>query len=102
MPCPDQLGREAATAAPWEPVTPVKTTQTLRAHSFGVPAKFIDGVTIQAGDQFVISEVPTLEYVQTAGAVVRIEIDGVPWQVVGVTDIPAAGVRAAVRFQVRR
>lgn len=88
---------------PWVPVEPTTETQVLRAHSFGVPQKFVDGVTILTGDQYVISEVPALDWKQGEdGAVVCIELDGIDWQVVGAQDIPSAGTRAAVKFMVRK
>lgn len=89
-------------AEPWVPVAPVVTQEVLKAHSFGVPQKFVDGVTILTGDQYVISAVPMIDWRQGSGIVVTIEIDAKVWQVVGVTDIPAAGTRAALKFQVRR
>lgn len=89
-------------AQPWVPVEPVETRETLKAHSFGVPQAFVDGETILAGDQYVISAVPSVDWTQSGGATVRIEIDGKLWQVVGVKNIPAAGTRSAVRFTVRK
>lgn len=87
---------------PWKPVEPVETRETLKAHSFGVPQKFINGETILEGDQYVISAVPSVDWNQGEGAVVSIEIDGHLWQVVSVQDIPAAGTRSAVKLLVRK
>lgn len=87
---------------PWLPVVPVVTQETLKAQSFGVPQKMIDGVTILHGDQYVISAVPALDWRQgVLGAVVTIEIDARVWQVVSVTDVPAAGTRSAIKFMIR-
>ncbi|MDZ7906190.1 MAG: hypothetical protein U5N55_10755 [Cypionkella sp.] len=100
------LVRQAPGAAdpvqPWLPVQPTVTREILRAHSFGVPQRMIDGATIMAGDQYVIAAVPVTDLSQSDGAVIKIEIDGKAWQVIGRQDIPAAGTRSAVKFMVRR
>ena len=89
-------------AEPWEPVEPTTTQQTLKAHSFGVPQKMIDGETILMGDQMVISEVPSISWKQDTGVTVRIEIDTVPWQIISAQPIPAAGTPSAIKFIIRK
>ena len=89
-------------AQPWLPVEPVETRETLKAHSFGQPQKLIDGITILEGDQMVISSVPSLDWRQGEGVTVQIEIDGATWQVIGITEIPAAGIRSALKFHIRK
>jgi hypothetical protein len=95
---------------PWLEVEPTTTRETLKAHSFGVSQQLIGsrldgsgvGETIIMGDQFVISAIPSIDWKQGNGVTVKIEIDGILWQVMGCTDIPAAGTRSVIKFLVRK
>ena len=87
--------------APWEPVTPTVTTETLKGAARGVDSRLVGtevgGAVILASDRQVICAPPVMQY--QAGD--TLSIDGVPVHVIAVEKIPAAGVTSAVRFLIR-
>lgn len=86
---------------PWDPVTPVTQTVTIRGAVRGISKELVGtevgGTVLLASDRQAICEVPSIEY--TAGDVLA--VDGVPVHVIAVEKIPAAGVTSAVRFTIR-
>lgn len=92
VPDPDQ---------PWLPVQPVRQTVTLRGAVRGIGAELVganmNGTVLVASDRQAICAVPSIDY--TAGDVLT--VDGVPVHVIAVENIPAAGIRSAVRFYIR-
>lgn len=86
---------------PWKPVPPQTTTQTLRGAVRGVSKELIGteagGTIILASDRQAITEVPTLGY--EPGDL--FSVDGQEVFVIRVDNIPAAGVRSAVRWVIR-
>lgn len=87
--------------APWIPVEPTRTTVEIRGAVRGVDKRLVGteagGTVILASDRVAITEVPPIPY--TAGD--TLSIDGVPVHIIQVEDIPAAGIRSAVRFLIR-
>ena len=87
--------------APWEPVTPTVTTETLNGAARGVDSRLVGsevgGAVILATDKQVICAPPVMQY--QAGD--TLSIDGVPVHVIAVEKIPAAGFTSAVKFIVR-
>jgi hypothetical protein len=87
--------------APWEPVTPTVTTETLKGAARGVDSRLVGtevgGAVILASDRQVICAPPAMQY--QAGD--TLSIDGVPVHVIAAEKIPAAGVTSAVKFIVR-
>lgn len=87
--------------APWEPVTPTVTTETLKGAARGVDSRLVGtevgGAVILATDRQIICAPPVMQY--QAGD--TLSIDGVPVHVIAVEKIPAAGVTSAVKFIVR-
>ena len=87
--------------APWEPVTPTVTTETLKGAARGVDSRLVGtevgGAVILATDKQIICAPPVMQY--QAGD--TLSIDGVPVHVIAVERIPAAGVTSAVKFIVR-
>ena len=87
--------------APWEPVTPTVTTETLKGAARGVDSRLVGtevgGAVILASDRQIICAPPVLQY--QAGD--TLSIDGVPVHVIAVERIPAAGIVSAVKFIVR-
>ena len=87
--------------APWEPVTPTVTTETMKGAARGVDSRLVGsevgGAVILATDKQVICAPPAMSY--QAGD--TLSIDGVPVHVIAVERIPAAGVTSAVKFIVR-
>lgn len=87
--------------APWEPVTPTVTTETLKGAARGVDSRLVGtevgGAVVLATDRQVICAPPAMQY--RAGD--TLSIDGVPVHVIAVEKIPAAGVTSAVKFIVR-
>lgn len=92
VPDPDQ---------PWLPVQPVRQTVTIRGAVRGIGAELVGtevgGTVLVASDRQAICAVPSIDY--TAGDVLA--VDGVPVHVIAVENIPAAGIRSAVRFIIR-
>lgn len=88
-------------AAPWIPVQPQVTTQALKGAVRGADSKLIGvemgGTVILPSDRVAITEVPSIEY--EAGDV--LEIDGKEVQILGVENIPAAGIASAVKWVIR-
>lgn len=88
-------------ANPWDPVTPTKQTETLKAAVRGVDARLVGtevgGAVILASDRQAICAVPVMTY--TAGD--TLSVDGKPVHVISVERIPAAGIAAAVKFIIR-
>lgn len=88
-------------ANPWDPVTPTKQTETLKAAVRGVDKRLVGtevgSAVILASDRQVISAPPVMSY--TAGD--TLAVDGVPVHIVSVEKIPAAGITSAVRFIIR-
>lgn len=88
-------------ANPWDPVTPTKQTETLKAAVRGVDARLVGtevgGAVILASDRQAICAVPVMAY--TAGD--TLSVDGKPVHVISVERIPAAGIAAAVKFIIR-
>lgn len=86
---------------PWDPVTPVTQTVTIRGAVRGISKELVGtevgGTVLLASDRVAICEVPSIEY--TAGDVLA--VDGVPVHVIAVEKIPAAGVTSAVKFYIR-
>ena len=87
--------------APWEPVTPTVTTETLKGAARGVDSRLVGtevgGAVILASDRQVICSPPAMQY--QAGD--TLSIDGVPVHVISVERIPAAGTVSAVKFIIR-
>lgn len=87
--------------APWEPVTPTVTTETLKGAARGVDSRLVGtevgGAVILATDRQVICAPPAMQ----CHAGDTLSIDGVPVHVIAVEKIPAAGVTSAVKFIVR-
>ena len=87
--------------APWEPVTPTVTTETLKGAARGVDARLVGtevgGAVILASDKQVTCAPPSIAY-QPGDTLV---IDGVPMHILSVQKLPAAGTTVAVRFLVR-
>lgn len=87
--------------APWEPVTPTVTTETLKGAARGVDSRLVGtevgGAVILATDKQIICAPPVMQY--QAGD--TLSVDGVPVHVIAVEKIPAAGVTSAVKFIVR-
>lgn len=87
--------------APWEPVTPTVTTETLKGAARGVSKELIGvevgGTVILASDRQAICAPPSMGY--TAGD--TLVVDGVPVTIISVQNIPAAGVTSAVKFFIR-
>ena len=108
---PDKYGQGVVTltrstpgtpgANPWDPVTPTKQTETLKAAVRGVDKRLVGtevgGSVILASDRQVICAPPVMSY--TAGD--TLAVDGVPVHIVSVEKIPAAGVTSAVKFIIR-
>ena len=88
-------------AAPWEPVTPTVTTETLKGAARGVDARLVGteagGAVILASDKQVTCAPPSIAY-QPGDT---LTIDGVPMHILSVQKLPAAGTTVAVRFLVR-
>lgn len=88
-------------AAPWIPAQPQVTTQTLKGAVRGVDGKMIGvemgGTVILPSDRVAITEVPSIEY--EAGDV--LEVDGKEVQILGMENIPAAGIASAVKWVIR-
>ena len=88
-------------AAPWEPVTPTVTTETLKGAARGVDARLVGtelgGAVILASDKQVTCAPPSIAY-QPGDT---LAIDGVPMHILSVQRLPAAGTTVAVRFLVR-
>lgn len=88
-------------ANPWDPVTPTKQTETLKAAVRGVDARLVGtevgGSVILASDRQAICAVPAMAY--TAGD--TLSVDGVPVHIISVERIPAAGTVSAVKFIIR-
>ena len=88
-------------AAPWEPVTPTVTTETLKGAARGVDARLVGtevgGAVILASDKQVTCAPPSIAY-QPGDT---LAIDGVPMHILSVQKLPAAGTTVAVRFLVR-
>lgn len=88
-------------ANPWDPVTPTKQTETLKAAVRGVDARLVGtevgGAVILASDRQAICAVPVMTY--TAGD--TLSVDGKPVHVISVEKLPAAGIAAAVKFIIR-
>lgn len=86
---------------PWKPVTPQKTTLTLRGAVKGVSSKLIGvevgGTVIVATDREAITEVPSIAY--KAGDL--FSVDGKEVRVLSVQPLPAAGTACAVRWVIR-
>lgn len=87
---------------PWVPVEPTVQAEKLKGAARGVSGDLIgtevNGTILVSTDLTVICEVPkTLQY--TAGDVLT--IDGQAVTVLSYSNIPAAGIAAAVRFIVR-
>lgn len=87
--------------APWEPVTPAVTTETLKGAVRGVDKRLVGtevgGAVILASDRQCICAPPVMAY--TAGD--TLSVDGVPVHIISVERIPAAGTVSAVRFIIR-
>ena len=87
--------------APWEPVTPTVTNETLKGAARGVDSRLVGtevgGAVILASDRQVICAPPVMQY--QAGD--TLSIDGAPVHVISVENIPAAGTVSAVKFIVR-
>ena len=87
--------------APWIPVQPQVTTQTLKGAVRGADSKLVGvemgGTVILPSDRVAITEVPSIEY--ESGDV--LEVDGKDVQILGVTKIPAAGIASAVKWVIR-
>lgn len=86
---------------PYDPVQPITQTVDLNGAVRGVSKELIGteigGTIILSSDRQAICDVPSISY--TAGDV--LSIDGVPVTVLGVENIPAAGIPAAVKFTIR-
>ena len=89
-------------AAPWEPVTPTVTTETLKGAARGVDARLVGtevgGAVILASDKQVTCAPPSIAY-QPGDT--TLAIDGVPMHILSVQKLPAAGTTVAERFLVR-
>lgn len=87
--------------APWEPVTPTVTTETLKGAASGVDSRLVGtevgSAVILATDKQIICAPPAMQY--QAGD--TLSIDGVPVHVISVERIPAAGTVSAVKFLIR-
>ena len=108
---PDKYGQGVVTltrstpgvpgANPWDPVTPTKQTETLKAAVSGVSSALIGkeagGTVIIATDRECVCAPPAMAY--QAGDVLT--IDGVPVHIITVMKKPDAGTTSAVRFIVR-
>lgn len=88
-------------AAPWEPVAPTVTTETLEGAARGVDARLVGtevgGTVVLASDKQVTCAPPAIAY--TPGD--TLTIDGKPVNILSVERIPAAGIAAAVKFIIR-
>ena len=88
-------------ANPWDPVTPTKQTETLKAAVRGVDKRLVGtevgSAVILASDRQCICAPPVMSY--TAGD--TLAVDGVPVHIVSVEKIPAAGITSAVKFLIR-
>lgn len=86
---------------PWDPVTPNTQTETLRAAVRGVDRRLVGtsvgDAVILASDRQCICAPPAMQY--TAGDV--LSVDGIPVHIIAVENLPAAGIRSAVRFLIR-
>lgn len=86
---------------PWEPVSPTKTTETLKGAVKGVDSKLVGteagSAVIRATDREVICAPPSIGYM--AGDVLSIDSKDV--LILSVQKIPAAGITSAVKFIVR-
>jgi len=100
------LTRHTTTPNPntWEdPISEETVTETLRGAVRGVSSRLVGSPigdsqdVILASDRVAICEVPQMDY--RAGDI--LSVDGVPVTVLSLDNIPAAGVRAAVRFLIR-
>ena len=93
----------AAPGNPWEPPgTPTRTEIPVRAQAFGMNKQLvgtqIENNVLMATDLYVICERIPNGYDPAD----IIEIDGVDVTILGVQNIPAAGIVSAVKFFVRR
>lgn len=89
--------------APEIEVTPIEVKETLRAAVSGA-GKYADGVTILASDFRVVAAVPEMNWqwpIAPSRAVLGLELDGRPYQIVSVKGIPAIGTPVAVEFIAR-
>lgn len=97
----NRVSGSAPGANPWDPSTPVTTSETIRGAAKGISKQLIGteagGTVLLATDLEVISEVPKMGY-QPGDT---LSIDGRPLIILHYSNIPAAGVAAAVRFIVR-
>ena len=88
-------------ANPWDPITPTKQTETLKAAVSGVDKRLVGaevgGAVILASDRQCICAPPVMSY--TAGD--TLAVDGVPVHIISVERIPAAGIVSAVKFLIR-
>lgn len=89
-------------SAPWEPVEPVTTSDTLGAAVSGVDQRLVgtkadDGQVIVSSDRSAICTVPKIAY--AVGD--TLSIDGKPVHVISVEKLPAAGITSAVKFTIR-
>lgn len=98
------LSREVAGAEPVNPWDPVQTdtkTETLKAAVRGVDKRLVGtevgGTVLLASDRQAICAVPVMDY--TAGD--TLIVDDKPVHIIAVENIPAAGIRAAVKFYIR-
>lgn len=98
------LSREIAGSEPvnpWEPVQTETKTETLKAAVRGVDKRLVGtevGETVLlASDRQAICAVPVMDY--TAGD--TLIVDDKPVHIIAVENIPAAGIRAAVKFYIR-
>lgn len=98
------LSREVSGADPvnpWDPVQTETKTETLKAAVRGVDKRLvgteIGGTVLLASDRQAICAVPAMDY--NAGDVLI--VDDNPVHIIAVENIPAAGIRAAVKFYIR-
>lgn len=82
---------------PWVPVDPTEEAEPLLAIVKGVSAQFVDGETIKASDREVLCAPPAMG-IEPADV---LTIDGKPVTVIRRTDIPGAGIVAAIRIITR-
>lgn len=82
---------------PWVPVPPITQSEDLSAVVKGVSARFVDGETVLASDREVLCAPPGMG-IEPADV---LTIDGDPVTVIRRTNIPGAGIVAAIRIIVR-